>query len=198
MNWWLFCSVRVGFLSGPKTLVNRITLHMQVSVVHVSGMSQVSQVISSCSVVYIFCWWTSKINITCRWKLFWWYVTDTCIWWNTITTWPIRLIFFPSIFQALLVPILDKMGYDGFLDHTKNIADFYEKKRDMCLAAAEKHLKGKTTIISADFIHPSTIMTLKELYWLPSLVQVDYLAIIASGTVNNKLACTSRPDWTGL
>ncbi|XP_046566764.1 kynurenine/alpha-aminoadipate aminotransferase, mitochondrial-like isoform X2 [Haliotis rubra] len=79
----LSSGVRVGFLSGPKMLVNRIALHMQVSVVHVSGMS-----------------------------------------------------------QALLVPILETMGFDGFLKHAQNVADFYEKKRDMCLTAAEKHLKG--------------------------------------------------------
>ena len=34
--------MRVGVVSGPKPIVDRIALHMQVSSVHASGLSQVS------------------------------------------------------------------------------------------------------------------------------------------------------------
>ena len=36
----LSSGLRVGFLTGPKPLLHRLTLHMQVSVMHCSALSQ--------------------------------------------------------------------------------------------------------------------------------------------------------------
>ncbi len=33
--------IRLGFVTGPKPLVDRLVLHMQVSVLHASALSQV-------------------------------------------------------------------------------------------------------------------------------------------------------------
>ncbi|KAK6179553.1 hypothetical protein SNE40_011883 [Patella caerulea] len=79
----LSSGMRVAIITGPKAIINRIALHMQASVVHASGMSQV-----------------------------------------------------------LLYTILEKMGLNGFKEHVKNVASFYQQQRDHCLTSAEKHIKG--------------------------------------------------------
>ncbi len=33
--------IRLGFITGPKPLVDKIVLHMQVSVLHASALSQI-------------------------------------------------------------------------------------------------------------------------------------------------------------
>ena len=38
--------------------------------------------------------------------------------------------------------LFQRWGYDGFLQHTAKTAAFYEMKRDQCLEAAAKNLKG--------------------------------------------------------
>lgn len=75
--------MRIGVLTGPKAIVDRINLHMQCSVMHASGLSQV-----------------------------------------------------------FLIKLFENWGYEGFLQHAEKTATFYEMKRDQCLEAAEKHLKG--------------------------------------------------------
>ncbi|KAJ3155817.1 hypothetical protein HDU89_005375 [Geranomyces variabilis] len=47
-----------------------------------------------------------------------------------------------GVSQMLAFALLDKWGKDGFLEHTKRVAGFYEKKRDAFLKAADKRLKG--------------------------------------------------------
>lgn len=83
MSKLLSSGMRIGVLTGPKPIVDRINLHMQCSVMHASGLSMV-----------------------------------------------------------FLAKIFEHWGYVGFLDHAAKTAKFYETKRDMCLAAAERHLKG--------------------------------------------------------
>jgi len=80
----LSSGIRLGFISGPKPLVERIMLHMQVSVVHASSLSQVI---------------TSEL--------------------------------------------LGAWQEEGFFKHLDNVRDFYRKRRDVMVAAADKHLKGK-------------------------------------------------------
>lgn len=75
--------MRIGVLTGPKPIVDRVQLHMQCSVMHASGLSQV-----------------------------------------------------------VLIKLFQQWGYAGFLEHAEKTAAFYEMKRDQCLSAAEKHLKG--------------------------------------------------------
>jgi len=45
--------------------------------------------------------------------------------------------------QVFLIKLFEKWGYEGFLQHAEKTATFYEMKRDQCLEAAEKHLKGQ-------------------------------------------------------
>lgn len=75
--------MRVGFVTGPRPLLERLELHMQCSVMHCSGVS-----------------------------------------------------------QMMLYKVLEDWGIDGFLKHAENTAELYKRKRDQCLAAMEKHLKG--------------------------------------------------------
>ncbi|KAK3091816.1 hypothetical protein FSP39_022850, partial [Pinctada imbricata] len=79
----LSSGMRVGFVSGPRPIIDRVALHMQCSGMHTSGMSQVT-----------------------------------------------------------LSKILEHWGHDGFLKHAEKTSEFYLKRRESCLAAAEKHLKG--------------------------------------------------------
>ena len=48
--------------------------------------------------------------------------------------------FFPL--QMIIYKLLDTWGLDGFLEHTETVASFYEERRDVMLAAVEKHLTG--------------------------------------------------------
>ena len=79
----LSSGIRMGFVTGPKPLVNRIMLHMQVSVISAASLSQV--------------------------------VTNQ---------------------------LLKSWGDDGLNAHIAKIADFYQDRRDVMVAAAEKHLTG--------------------------------------------------------
>ena len=47
-----------------------------------------------------------------------------------------------SLAQILALALLKRWGYRGFLDHTKRVSEFYCKKRDVFLAAMERHLTG--------------------------------------------------------
>ncbi|KAK3602728.1 hypothetical protein CHS0354_017170 [Potamilus streckersoni] len=44
--------------------------------------------------------------------------------------------------QVILLAILKRMGHDGYLQHCETLADFYKRRRDLCIKAAEKHLNG--------------------------------------------------------
>ncbi|EDR05824.1 uncharacterized protein LACBIDRAFT_191053 [Laccaria bicolor S238N-H82] len=47
-----------------------------------------------------------------------------------------------SLTQAITFTLLDSWGYDGFIKHTENVANFYREKRDVFEAAMKKHLSG--------------------------------------------------------
>ncbi|KAI9439543.1 pyridoxal phosphate-dependent transferase [Lactarius indigo] len=47
-----------------------------------------------------------------------------------------------SFCQAVVVTLLRSWGRDGFLAHTRKVADFYRAKRDVFEAAMERHLHG--------------------------------------------------------
>jgi len=79
----LSSGIRLGFVTGPKALIERIVLHMQVSVLHASSLSQV-----------------------------------------------------------VTVALMDQWGHQGFLDHVSEVERFYKARRDLMVAAADKHLTG--------------------------------------------------------
>lgn len=101
--------MRLGLVSGPKPVLDRISLHMQASVMHASGLSQV----------------------------------------------------------ALLL-VLQHWGYEGFEKHVENVSEFYRRRKDLCLAAVEKHMTGL-----ADWSEPSGGMFL----WLKLHVADTYKLI---------------------
>ena len=88
------CSVSSS--SGPKELIQRIVLHMQVSVLHASSLSQVS---------------------------------------------PVNLLFIVGA-QVVTSSLFDQWGLEGFHSHVAEVEDFYRKRRDLMVAAADKHLAG--------------------------------------------------------
>ncbi|KAK3936081.1 hypothetical protein QBC46DRAFT_396005 [Diplogelasinospora grovesii] len=47
--------------------------------------------------------------------------------------------------QVLALALLRHWGHEGFLTHASKAADFYRRKRDVFVAAAERHLRGKAT-----------------------------------------------------
>ena len=51
------------------------------------------------------------------------------------------------IFQVALLLVLQHWGYEGFAQHVDTVSEFYRKKKDECLKAVEKHLKGKICIL---------------------------------------------------
>ncbi len=55
-----------------------------------------------------------------------------------------------STTQAIVLVLLQKWGFDGFIAHTHRVAAFYKQKRDMFEAAAHKHLDGLATWVSPD------------------------------------------------
>lgn len=40
----------------------------------------------------------------------------------------------------LAVAVLERWGYDGFFEHTKQVSEFYRHKRDVFQAAMQRHL----------------------------------------------------------
>ncbi|KZT42180.1 PLP-dependent transferase [Sistotremastrum suecicum HHB10207 ss-3] len=48
----------------------------------------------------------------------------------------------PSFSQAVCLAILQSWGYEGFYAHTANVAAFYKERRDIFVAAMERHLSG--------------------------------------------------------
>ncbi|CAB3373686.1 Hypothetical predicted protein [Cloeon dipterum] len=75
--------LRAGWMTGPKEIVRIVEMHMQVSVLHASSLT-----------------------------------------------------------QAIVLQILEEQGWDGFLDYTKNVKEFYRKRRDQMVALADKYLTG--------------------------------------------------------
>ncbi|KAJ3559075.1 hypothetical protein NM688_g564 [Phlebia brevispora] len=47
-----------------------------------------------------------------------------------------------SLAQVLALSLLSRWGYQGFLEHTAHVAEFYKKKRDAFQAAMLRHLSG--------------------------------------------------------
>ena len=75
--------MRIGFVTGPPKLIERLSFHTQATNLHNSGVSQI-----------------------------------------------------------MLSKLLDHWGKHGFDEHAKNVASFYCRRRDVMLAAAERHLTG--------------------------------------------------------
>lgn len=75
--------MRIGSVTGAKPITDRISLHMQASVMHASGLSQV-----------------------------------------------------------VLYEILKNWGHEGFHVHASRVTEFYRTRKEQCIQAAEKHLKG--------------------------------------------------------
>lgn len=55
-----------------------------------------------------------------------------------------------STTQAIVLVLLDRWGIEGFLAHTRRVAQFYRDKRDMFERVAHKHLDGLATWVSPD------------------------------------------------
>lgn len=55
-----------------------------------------------------------------------------------------------STTQAIVLVLLNKWGHEGFIAHTRRVADFYLAKRDMFERVAHKHLDGLATWVSPD------------------------------------------------
>ena len=49
---------------------------------------------------------------------------------------------FPSFPQVVTSSLLDQWGLEGFHSHVSEVEDFYRKRRDTMVAAADKHLTG--------------------------------------------------------
>ena len=49
---------------------------------------------------------------------------------------------FPSFPQVVTSSLLDQWGLEGFHSHVSEVEDFYRKRRDTMVAAADKHLAG--------------------------------------------------------
>ena len=47
-----------------------------------------------------------------------------------------------SLFQVVTSSLLDQWGLEGFQSHVSEVEDFYRKRRDQMVAAADKHLTG--------------------------------------------------------
>ncbi|KAI0124119.1 pyridoxal phosphate-dependent transferase [Xylariales sp. AK1849] len=50
-----------------------------------------------------------------------------------------------STSQVIALALLRHWGHEGFLRHTFKASDFYRRRRDVLVAAAERHLRGKAT-----------------------------------------------------
>lgn len=49
-----------------------------------------------------------------------------------------------SLSQVIAIELLKKWGDEGFFKHIGEIKDFYQKRRDDMVAAADKHLTGNS------------------------------------------------------
>ena len=47
-----------------------------------------------------------------------------------------------GISQAITLKLLTSWGYDGFLQHTRTVSEFYRQKRDVFEKVLHKHLEG--------------------------------------------------------
>lgn len=59
----------------------------------------------------------------------------------------LNIILLKIQYQMMLYKVLEDWGMDGFLKHAENTAELYKTKRDQCLAAMEKHLKGRKYLL---------------------------------------------------
>lgn len=48
----------------------------------------------------------------------------------------------PGLTSAIAHTLLESWGYEGFKAHTASVSDFYKHKRDVFVAAMERHLGG--------------------------------------------------------
>lgn len=117
----LSSGLRLGFVTGPMPLLRRLELHMQVSTLHASALSQV-----------------------------------------------------------VLYQLLKKWGFEGLREHFAGIKKFYRQKRDLMIAAAQKHLTGL-----AEWNNPSGGMFL----WLRVKGIDDARSLVTKRCVDNNLVC---------
>ncbi|EEB09965.1 kynurenine/alpha-aminoadipate aminotransferase, putative [Pediculus humanus corporis] len=47
-----------------------------------------------------------------------------------------------SLSQVIIDSFLEKWGFDGFFEHLESVRKYYKRKKEMMIAAAEKHLTG--------------------------------------------------------
>ncbi|KAI9315506.1 pyridoxal phosphate-dependent transferase [Dichotomocladium elegans] len=79
----LSSGIRIGWVTGPKVLIERMNLHTMVTNLQPAGVP-----------------------------------------------------------QLMAYGLLEKWGHDGFLRHTRKVADFYREKRDQFVVCLDRHLKG--------------------------------------------------------
>ncbi|KAK3602727.1 hypothetical protein CHS0354_017169 [Potamilus streckersoni] len=83
-----------------------------------------------------------------------------------------------GVSQAILLAVLQHMGHDGFFAHCEKVAEYYRRKRDLCVNFAEKHLKGL-----AEWNVPSGGMFL----WIRVKVTNDSCSIVTEKLRNRKV-----------
>ncbi|KAI8918078.1 pyridoxal phosphate-dependent transferase [Entophlyctis helioformis] len=83
-----------------------------------------------------------------------------------------------GISQALMFAVLERWGIDGFLAHSKQVANLYKSKRDVFVELARKHLDG-----IAEFDDPQTGM----FAWIKLLGVHDTFALISTKAVEKKI-----------
>ncbi len=103
----LSSGMRVGFATGPKPLIERIVLHMQV--------------------------------LRKKSTLFLWHFVD-CV--SCFLEFQVSTVQANSLSQVLVVELLKAWGEEGFFQHVDKVKEFYQHRRDVMVAAADKHLKG--------------------------------------------------------
>jgi tryptophan aminotransferase len=122
-----------------------------------------------------------------------------------------------STTQAMVVVLLNKWGYEGFVAHTERVAAFYKEKRDMFERVAHKYLDGLASWVSPEagmFVrllfpsfsfslsfssllaplpsHPHLLRPLSSVLTLPSLSQLYLdLHLTTDGTPGDSSALIS-------
>lgn len=92
-----------------------------------------------------------------------------------------------STAQAVALSLLEHWGIDQFLAHTKRVAQFYEKQRDMAHELAQKHLKG---LVSYNLPTAGMFLWLKLLNMPENLDTTDLL--MTKGIEAGFLACPGK------
>ncbi|CDS03913.1 hypothetical protein LRAMOSA06868 [Lichtheimia ramosa] len=118
----LSSGIRIGWATGPKTLIERMNMHTMVTNLQPAGVP-----------------------------------------------------------QLMAYGLLEKWGHDGFLQHTRSVANFYREKRDLFVECLDRHLKGL-----AEWVVPDSGMFV----WIRLLCGIDdsYNLILQKAVKKNVLA----------